>query len=390
MTSEQKINLVILGSTGSIGEQALEIVDLFPEKYNILALSAHQNFTRFSEQLNKYKPPYAAIADNSQYKLLRESTSAETEVLSGSDSLQYLASLSEADIILQAISGAAGIAPTIAAVKTGKRIALANKESLVAAGDIIMKMAEDYAAEIIPVDSEHSAIFQCLKNEDKYVDCLWLTASGGPFKDYSQEQLDNVTPEMALKHPNWKMGAKITVDSATMMNKGLEVIEAHHLFNQPYDKIKVIIQKESIIHSMVEFVDGSFIAHLGAADMRIPIQYAFTYPQRSHSLAKHLDFYDLNSLSFAQPDLEKFPSLGLAYAAGKQGGTMPAVLNAANEAAVKGFLEGKIKFKTIPDLVARVMDKHPGVGNPGIEDILAADNWARDYSRHIIRKEGDV
>jgi len=390
MTLQAKINLVILGSTGSIGEQALEVVDLFPERYRVLALSAHQNVTRLSEQVNKYKPAYAAIAADDQYKQLKESVSAPTEILSGTDSLQVLASLPEADIILQAISGAAGIAPTIAAVKTGKRLALANKESLVAAGDIIMPMAAQYATEIIPVDSEHSAIFQCLKNEDKFVECLWLTASGGPFREFGREQLERVTPQMALKHPNWKMGAKITVDSATMMNKGLEVIEAHHLFSQPYDKIKVIIQKESIIHSMVEFVDGSFIAHLGVADMRIPIQYALTYPQRSTSLARHLNFYDLPFLSFAAPDLERFPSLGLAYGAGKQGGTMPAVLNGANEVAVQAFLAGRISFTSIPDLVARVMDKHCPISNPSIEEILAADSWARDCSRRIIGKEGDL
>jgi 1-deoxy-D-xylulose-5-phosphate reductoisomerase len=250
-----------------------------------------------------------------------------------------------------------------------------------------MSGASRSGAEIIPVDSEHSAVFQCLKGESKYLQNIWLTASGGPFRDYTREQLEQVTVDMALQHPNWTMGPKITVDSATLMNKGLEVIEAHHLFGADYDHIKVIVQKESVIHSMVELVDGSFMAHLGAADMRIPIQYALGYPDRFESPARHLDFGALKSLSFQLPDTEKFPALEMAYHAGRQGGTWPAVMNAANEVAVNGFLERQIRFTDIIKIVESVMSQHNSISNPGLEDILAMDLWARRAGREALTKE---
>jgi 1-deoxy-D-xylulose-5-phosphate reductoisomerase len=249
-----------------------------------------------------------------------------------------------------------------------------------------MQAAREKAASIIPVDSEHSAIFQCLQGERPYLQNIWLTASGGPFRDYSAEQLAMVTVDMALSHPNWNMGPKISVDSATLMNKGLEVIEAHHLFGVAYEKIKVLVQKESVIHSMVEFVDGSFLAHLGVADMRIPIQYALTYPQRFPSPATHLDFTQLSAIHFAAPDHQRFPALGLAIAAGQRGGTLPAVMNAANELAVHYFLQRQINFAQIPVFVEKVMQAHPIIDQPGLDEILAADLWARHMTKQLMLK----
>jgi 1-deoxy-D-xylulose-5-phosphate reductoisomerase len=288
---------------------------------------------------------------------------------------------------LVALSGAVGIKPTLAAIRKSRRIALANKETLVAAGDIVMQAAQEHNAEIIPVDSEHSAVFQCLQGGKPYVANIWLTASGGPFRDYSAGQLAEVTVDMALSHPNWNMGPKISIDSATLMNKGLEVIEAHHLFQIGYDNIKVLVQKESVIHSMVEFVDGSFIAHLGVADMRIPIQYALTYPERMLSPAAHLDFMQLGEIHFAAPDCNRFPALGLAIAAGRRAGTLPAVMNAANEIAVGAFMKKRIAFNRIAVIVEKIMQSHAVIDRPELDDILAADQWARAHAEQLIQKE---
>lgn len=377
--NKQQTNIVILGSTGSIGRQALEVVDRHPDQYRVLGLAAKDETVLLKEQVEKYNPQVVALADLQQYSSFKDLVGSRCRVLAGVEGMCEIASLEAVDTVLVAVSGAVGIKPTLSAIQKSRRIALANKETLVAAGDIVMQAAKEKQAEIIPVDSEHSAVFQCLQSDRPYMKNLWLTASGGPFRDFSREQLASVTVDMALSHPNWNMGPKITVDSATLMNKGLEVIEAHHLFGAAYDQIKVLVQKESVIHSMVEFVDGSFLAHLGVADMRIPIQYALSYPQRYDSPAQHLDFTQLGSIHFAAPDQERFPALGLALAAGRRGGTLPAVMNAANEVAVQSFLQRAISFNQIPVIVEQVMAHHDVIDQPSLQEILEADAWAREY-----------
>ncbi len=382
--NKQPTNLVILGSTGSIGQQALEVVDRHPDQYKVLGLTAKDEIELLQAQAEKYQPRVVALAEPHKYGQFKDLIGNKIKVLCGVEGMCEIASLEDIDTVLVAVSGSVGIKPTLAAINKSRRIALANKETLVAAGDIVMQAAAAKQAEIIPVDSEHSAIFQCLQADRPYVKNLWLTASGGPFRDFSREQLAEVTVDMALNHPNWNMGPKITVDSATLMNKGLEVIEAHHLFGVEYDQIKVLVQKESVIHSMVEFVDGSFLAHLGLADMRIPIQYALSYPQRYESPAQHLDFTQLEAIHFAAPDQERFPALALAIAAGRRGGTLPAVMNAANEMAVQQFLQRTIAFNKIANIVERVMERHNIIDNPSLQDILDADLWAREYCQQFI------
>ncbi len=387
--SDRPINLIILGSTGSIGEQALQVVDLHPDKFKVVGLAARDEVDVLAQQAEKYQPRAVALGEEKYYGQLKMKLSDKVRLLVGTEGMCELASLEDVDTVLVALSGAVGIRPTLAAIKKSRRIALANKETLVAAGDLVMNLAQEMGAIMIPVDSEHSAIFQCLAGESKFLRNLWLTASGGPFRDFDQEQLDNVTVDMALKHPNWKMGPKITIDSATLMNKGLEVIEAHHLFAVDYDHIQVLVQKESVIHSMVELVDGSFLGHLGVADMRIPIQYALTYPERFNSPAAQLDFSQLGCIHFQKPDTEKFPLLKIAYEAGREGGTMPAVMNAANEVAVNHFLNRDIGFMGITATVTKVMEKHDIDYHPDLEDILLADAWAREFCHSLIVK-GDI
>jgi len=379
-------NLVILGSTGSIGRQALEVVDRHPDKYKVLALAAKDELELLNEQVKKYQPRAVALGDPENYRQFKDMVGDKLQLSCGVEGMCELASLDDVDTVLVALSGAVGIEPTLAAIKKSRRIALANKETLVAAGDIVMAAAREYQASIIPVDSEHSAVFQCLQGDEAYVKNIWLTASGGPFRDFSLEQLADVTVEMALSHPNWNMGPKISIDSATLMNKGLEVIEAHHLFGIDYEHIKVLVQKESVIHSMVELVDGSFLAHLGAADMRIPIQYALTYPERYESPAAHLDFTQLGSIHFAAPDPVRFPAIALAIAAGRRGGTLPAVMNAANEIAVQSFLHRGLAFGQIPAMVEQVMQAHQVIDKASLENILAADQWAREACKEFIQK----
>lgn len=378
------INIVLLGSTGSIGRQVLEVVDKHPQRFRVIAIAARDEVSLLQEQVQKYNPLAVALFDPKAYSELKEKIGGQCRILAGIDGMCELSSLPEADTVLVAVSGAVGIKPTLAAIRAHKRIALANKETLVTAGDIVMKRVNEENATIIPVDSEHSAVFQCLQGESSYLSKIWLTASGGPFRDFTFEELEKVTINMALKHPNWSMGPKITIDSASLMNKGLEVIEAHHLFNVDYDRIKVLVQRESIIHSMVELVDGSFLAHLGVADMRIPIQYALTWPSRLESPAPSLDFTSLAKIHFEQVDNSRFPCLNLAYEVGRAGGTMPAVLNAANEIAVSNFLNGKIKFTDIPRLVEKTMNKHSLVQHPNLETIFEADNWAREICQAMI------
>ncbi|MBC7075070.1 MAG: 1-deoxy-D-xylulose-5-phosphate reductoisomerase [Syntrophomonadaceae bacterium] len=381
----QKINVVILGSTGSIGQQALEVINEHSEVFRVVGLAAKDEVPVLLRQIALYHPAAVSVADDAAYRTLIGEVGNEVEVMFGVEGMCELAAMPEADVILIAVSGAVGVLPTLAAIENGKQVALANKETLVAAGDIVMKRVKEKGVLLIPVDSEHSAVFQCLNGEEEHLHKIWLTASGGPFREYSMEELEKVTVEMALKHPNWAMGPKITVDSATLMNKGLEVIEAHHLFNVGYDRIEVLVQKESVIHSMVELVDGSFLAHLGIPDMRIPIQYALAYPRRLESSVQSLDFPSLGTLHFCGPDKEKFPALDLAYHAGRAGGTMPAVLNAANEVAVSSFLDRKINFISIPKVVEKVMLKHENMRNPSLEDILGADAWAREMAEYFVR-----
>ncbi len=379
-------NIIILGSTGSIGEQALQVIDKHPDKFNVVGLAARDEVETLAQQVKKYKPVAVALGDERYYKQLKESLGDRTKLLMGLEGICELASWEGVDTVLIALSGAVGIRPTLSAIEKSRRIALANKETLVTAGDIVMRRAKETGAVIIPVDSEHSAIFQCLTGERKYLRNLWLTASGGPFRDFDREQLGKVTVDMALQHPNWKMGPKITIDSATLMNKGLEVIEAHHLFAVEYDHIQVIVHKESVIHSMVELIDGSFLGHLGVADMRIPIQYALTYPERFESPATSLDFSQVGCIHFQKPDTKRFPLLRIAYEAGQRGGTLPAVMNAANEVAVNYFLNRKIDFLNIEAIVEKVMTKHDTNSQPDLDEILATDIWAREYCRDLIEE----
>ncbi len=377
--SKGPVKVVILGSTGSIGKQTLQVIDQHPDRFKVMGLAARDEVNELAWQVEKYKPLAVALGNEGHYKQLKAQIKSPCQIYVGVEGMCALAAGENIDAVVVALSGAVGILPTLSAIDKSRRIALANKETLVAAGDIVMNRARETGAPIIPVDSEHSAIFQCLAGENQHLRRIWLTASGGPFREFTREQLQQVTVAMALKHPNWTMGPKITVDSATLMNKGLEVIEAHHLFAVDYDNIKVLVQKESVIHSMVELVDGSFLAHLGAADMRMPIQYALSYPHRFTSGVAPLDFSEVGSIHFEQPDTGRFPLLQIAYEMGKNGGTLPAVMNAANEVAVNQFLEHKIAFLDIARLVQQVIDKHELIHHPSLQEIFTADSWAREY-----------
>lgn len=371
--------IIILGSTGSIGRQALRVVESYPDRFRVVGLAAGSSIDLLEEQTRKFKPAYVAVADTKKAAVLRNRLAdIPAVVLEGSEGLQEIAAVPGYDLLLAAIVGFSGLLPTLEAIGRGKTIALANKETLVAAGEIVMPLARQKGAAIIPVDSEHSAIFQCLQGEDPVnIGRLLLTASGGPFRGLKKEDLRGISPEKALKHPRWQMGKKITIDSATLMNKGLEVIEAHWLFGVGYEKIEVLIHPQSIVHSMVEFVDGSQIAQLGLPDMTLPIQYAFSYPKRWPRKEKPLDLTEVGTLTFGAPDKETFPCLPLAYAAGRRGGTLPAVMNAANEVAVAAFLEKRVDFSLIPHIIEQVMSKHSVMMQPTVTDIMNADSWAR-------------
>lgn len=381
--------IAILGSTGSIGRQTLEVVDLFPNELKVVALSAGRNRQALLQQCRQYKPLVVSLELEEDAGWLQEQLAGEglrPEIHHGLSGLVAVATCPEAYTVVTALSGAIGLIPTCAAIQAKKQIALANKETLVAAGDYVTKLAAQNEVKILPVDSEHSAIWQCLHGEAKQsVQRLLLTASGGPFRQYHPEDLSQVTPQMALKHPNWSMGQKITIDSATLMNKGLEVIEAKWLFNIDFDHIDVVIHPQSIIHSMVEYGDGSILAHLGMPDMRIPIQYALSYPARWFNQLPRLKVTDLKGLTFEEPDTKRFPSLALAYQAGRQGGTAPAVLNAANEVAVHAFLAGQIKFLDIPQVVERTLNQHKVITPSSLEEIIETDRWARAEAAKIIR-----
>lgn len=376
----------ILGSTGSIGTQALEIIRKKNNEYSVAAISANSNKELLFRQAVEFKPKYVVIMDNDGARYLQEKLEVyNITVLQGMEGLMYISALENVDIVLTSIVGMIGIKPTISAIRAGKVIALANKETMVAAGEIINNELEKSKSYIIPVDSEHSALFQCMNGENiNEVRRLILTASGGPFRGYKRSDLHNVTPEMALKHPKWNMGRKISIDSATLMNKTLEVIEAHWLFKTDYDKIDVVVHPESTIHSMVEFVDGSIKAQISNTSMMHPIQYAFEYPRRTKESAGYLDFYNINSLTFEKPDYETFECLGLGYKAGRIGGSMPTVLNAANEQAVELFLNGKIKFLEIGQIVKQAMETHDTEFNLTIDRIIEIEEITRDYVNRLI------
>ena len=365
------MKLCILGSTGSIGTQALEVAELY--NIEIGALAAGSNARLLEEQCRKFKPKYAYIGEKHYNALKTALADTPVKVVTGEDTLNAFGAETECDTVLNALTGIRGLRPTVAALKADKTLALANKETLVAGGEVVMPLAKKG---ILPVDSEHSAIFQCLQGGQKPKKLL-LTASGGPFFGKKRDFLETVTPAMALKHPNWSMGAKVTIDSATMMNKGLELIEAMHLFGVSPEEIEVIIHRESIIHSMVQYPDNAVIAQLSAPDMRLCIQYALTYPKRVPSLTKELDFADLAAMSFYAPDNESFPLLALAKKAAGVGGTATAVMNGANEQAVSLFLEGRISFTDISDIVIKVTEEHTSVKSPTIEQIEEADKAAR-------------
>lgn len=372
----------ILGSTGSIGTQTLDIARLNHD-VDVVALSAHKNIDLLEKQIREFKPQVAAVWEETDANSLSDRVKdLDVKVCFGMEGLIEVASISDADIVVTAVVGMIGIGPTIAAIKAKKDIALANKETLVCAGHIIMPLAKDMGINIYPVDSEHSAIFQCL-DKNNPIKKILLTASGGPFRGFSKGELQKVTLEDALKHPNWSMGKKITIDSATMINKGLEIIEASHLFNVDIDDIEVVIQKESIIHSMVEFKDNGIIAQLGTPDMRLPISYALFYPERRYISDDRVDFNVLSTLNFSKPDLDVFEGLKLAILAGKKGGSVPTVLNAANEWVVDKFLNKKIRFVDIPYLIGLAVENHKFTENPSLEDILYLKQWTEDYLERI-------
>lgn len=372
--------IAILGSTGSIGTQTLEIVRENPDLV-VTALAAGSNVELMEKQIREFSPKYAAMWSEEAAKDLRSRVAdKDIKILSGMEGLLEISVLDEISVLVTAIVGMIGIRPTIAAIESGKDIALANKETLVTAGHIIMPLAEKMGVSILPVDSEHSAIFQSLKGENKKeISKILLTASGGPFRGKNREQLVSMKAEDALKHPNWSMGRKITVDSATLVNKGLEVMEAKWLFDVDLDRIQVVVHPQSIIHSMVEFVDGGIIAQLGMPDMKLPIQYALFYPQRRPMDTKRVDFYELSRMTFEEPDMETFTGLKLAFEASRAGGSLPVVYNAANEKAVSLFLEHRISFLQIPELIEECMGQHKIIENPTVEEILQAEAETYEY-----------
>lgn len=380
--------IAILGSTGSIGTQALDVVRHLPEEFSVEVLAANSNVELFARQVEEFRPKLAVLADEAAYKKLSARKIQGVEFAGGRQAFIDAADFDGVEVVLTAMSGFAGLEPTIKAINSGKDIALANKETLVVAGELIMKLAELCGVKILPVDSEHGAFFQCLQGEDsRTIEKLLLTASGGPFRGKTRDELLNVTVNEVLAHPTWNMGKKITVDSATLINKGFEIIEAKFLYGVDYDQIQVVVHPQSIVHSMVEFNDGSIIAQLAAPDMRLPIQYALTYPRRLPSPVKRLDFCQISSLTFEEPDVETFLGLKFAYEAGKTGGTLPCTFNAANEVAVNAFLNGRIKFLNIYDVIDQAMSLRPVKQNPTLEDLLAEDLETRTLAEEFIKEE---
>lgn len=385
--------LAILGSTGSIGTQTLEVVREHPDRFEVYAICAHRSVDKLVEQARDFRPEVVCIADESLYTELKQKLQAALgadaemmKVWAGADAIAEMVTMPSIDIVVAAMVGYAGLRPTMEAIRAGKTIALANKETLVVAGELICALAEQYHAPILPVDSEHSAIFQSLVGEDhSEIEKILLTASGGPFRTWTLEQISRATAADALRHPNWDMGAKITIDSASMMNKGFEVIEAKWLFGVDVEKIEVLVHPQSIVHSAVQFTDGAVKAQLGAPDMRLPIQYALTFPERLGASFPRLDLFKTANLTFEKPDLERFPNLRLAYEAMHRGGNMPCVLNAANEVVNLAFREGKMGFLEMSDVIGQTMDKTTFVSEPSYEDYVASDADARRIAAEMIR-----
>ena len=381
-----KKQIAILGSTGSIGTQTLDVVRRNPDRFEVYAISANHNIQKLIEQAREFRPEVVCIADQSLYQLLKEALKdIECKVWAGADSIADMVTMPSINIVVASMVGYAGLRPTMAAIRAGKTIALANKETLVVAGELICQLAGQYHTPILPVDSEHSAIFQSIAGEqDNEIEKILLTASGGPFRQTSYEQLHTVTAADALKHPNWDMGAKITIDSATMMNKGFEVIEAKWLFGVPTDRIQVLVHPQSIVHSAVQFRDGAVKAQLGMPDMRLPIQYALTYPQRIESDFPRIDFFSLQQgLTFEKPDIKKFRNLALAYEAMNLGGNMPCVLNAANEVVVQAFLKNRIGFLQMSDIIEKVMSEATFIEKPKYEDYVETDQLIRRKTKEL-------
>lgn len=378
-------NIAILGSTGSIGRQTLDVIAHHPELFEVEMISANNNAELLIEQARTFNPNYVVICNPDHYDKVKEALfSLDIKVFAGVQSAGEIAGGPNVDIVVAAMVGFSGLEPTITAMKKGKVIALANKETLVAAGSIISSISEQYHSGIIPVDSEHSAIFQSIQGENCEIEKILLTASGGPFRKTELSKFENIKPSDALKHPNWNMGAKVTIDSATMMNKGLEMIEAAWLFDLPIEKIEVVVHPQSIIHSMVQFSDGSLKAQLGYPDMRVPIQYALTYPNRIELDTKRLNFAELGELTFFAPDTEKFPSLSIAYNSFKKGGNTPCAMNGANEIAVEAFLKERIKFREIPDIIEKSIQKCTFVATPTLDDIFQTDLESKRIAKEIV------
>lgn len=380
-------NIVILGSTGSIGVNTLKVIDNFSKDFRVIGLTGYNNLKLLEKQIKKYRPKVVVAGKYSDTDYLRSKFKKDRlTVLAGPEGLKKIASWPKTELVVSALVGALGLEPTQEAILAGRDIALANKEVLVMAGSLMMKSARQKKISVLPLDSEHSAIWQCLKSESsRNISRIILTASGGPFWRLTKDQLRKVNPANALRHPTWNMGKKVTIDSATLMNKGFEVIEAHHLFGVPLEKIEVVIHPESVVHSMVEFCDGSTIAQMATADMRLPIQYALCYSQRRpNRFIQGLDFAKNNKFTFVQPDWEKFPCLRYGYQAAQIGGTMPAVMSAADEVAVQGFLDGAISFPEISQLIKVMMKKHTFVRNPALADIIEAAEWARQQAQQLI------
>lgn len=380
-------NIVILGSTGSIGRNTLEVVKQFKEQYRVIGLAAGRNLPLLKEQVITFRPELVSVkkglAERFQKMLPPE---VMVEVVSGAGGLKRVATLPHAEMVVSALVGGVGLLPTLAAIRAGKDIALANKECLIMAGEMMMSEAKSRGVKILPIDSEHSAVFQCLIGHRKIeLKRIILTASGGPFLNYPKERMAEITPEMALAHPNWQMGKKVTIDSATLMNKGLEVIEAHFLFNVSIEKIEVYIHPQSIVHAFVEYIDGSLIAQLSYPDMKVPIAYALSYPERFRVSVPCLNLLEIKKLSFALPDRERFPALNLAYQALREGGGFPIVLSAANEVAVEAFLGGGLKFTQISEIIERVMNKYTKKTLETLEVILDIDRWAREKAQELIQ-----
>jgi len=379
-----KKTVAILGCTGSIGKNALKVVSQLRDRFKVIALAAGTNTALFARQINKFRPRLAAIMDESRFPSLKKSTNIRSKLLAGQEGIEQVAGCG-ADIVVMAIGGSAALLPVLRSLEKSSRLALANKECLVMAGDIIMRKSKRRGVEVIPIDSEHSAIFQCLKDEEKSgLEKIYLTGSGGPLKYVAKEDLEFISPDVALRHPRWKMGKKISIDSATLMNKGFEVIEANYLFGLSPDKIEVLIHPEAVVHSMVQFVDGTILAQLSEADMRIPIQYALTYPQRISARLSRLNFSQIKRLSFHLPDLAKFPCLKLGLAVAREKGLAGAVLCAADEECVGAFLAGKIRLNDIARIITGVLSKLKNKTDPALEEILQADRWAREQTIKLL------